>query len=58
MVLSKSLHDHQILHIYFLRLLLHIILGIEIGMKESLDKLKEIIGRLKLKEGISNNLVI
>ena len=27
-------------------------LGIEIGMKESLEKLKEIIGRLRLKEGI------
>ena len=28
-----------------------VLLGIEIGMKESLEKLKEIIGRLRLKEG-------
>ena len=27
------------------------VLGIEIGMKEALEKLKEIIGRLRLKEG-------
>ena len=42
------------LQILFHELLSLIVLGIEIGMKESLEKLKGIIGQLRLKEGISH----
>ena len=38
--------------LYIINYCMYCVLGIEIGMKESLEKLKEIIGRLRLKEGI------
>lgn len=44
--------------IYIQTTVIYCAVGIEIGMKEALEKLKEIIGRLRLREGILSYLLV